>query len=408
MGFNDELAQIYQDYAPRLLGALVSHLHQWDVAEEAMAEAFAKAAEQWVKDGVPEHPKAWLYRVAVHTVYDKQKHRQIQDKYLYEVSAAMLDTDNDSALLAPDQRLHMFFLCAHPSLSVDTQAVLILRYCALLPTEKIARAFLVDQDALSKRLQRAKNKLQESGIDYDLPDTSVWPERLQSVLAALEVLYDQSYADLLGGAEIEALARDAIQLTQCLVGLLPNEPEVKALLSLMLFSESRRPARVDSEGCMIPLDQQDTRLWNMDLIAQAAKQLKHSVTIKQPGPLQIRAAIHAAHAHKKETGMTVWKDIIHLYQSLLQFDNSALVHINLAMAYAQDHQTDQAWKIINALDANELKYLPAYHLAIADLYARDRQLAKAMDVIQHAITMTVGAAEGNYLRRRLEDWKRSS
>jgi RNA polymerase sigma-70 factor, ECF subfamily len=407
MNFNQNFSQLYQDYAPRLLGALVSHLHQLDAAEDAMADAFMKANMHWQKQGWPNNPKAWLYRVALHAAYDRQKQSHVRNTNALDIDNISFDnnSDGDSDLLAPDQRLQMFFLCAHPSLSVDTQALLMLRYCALLSTDVIAKAFLLDADSLSKRLQRAKHKLQNSGIAFEMPDKSLWPERLNAVLAALEVLYDQSYADVAGGTAAESLARDAIQLATSLTQLLANEPEAKALLSIMLFCESRRAARIDANGCMIVLSDQDTDKWSMQHITHAAHYLQQSTAIGTPGPMQIRAAIHAAHARKKTLGYTPWNDIILLYQALQHFDDGALVTINLATAYAHAGNIATAWKLLCELDQSELKFLPAYHLAIADLQWRREQHHDAIASMQHALTITFGQAERCYLQERLQSWQ---
>jgi RNA polymerase sigma-70 factor, ECF subfamily len=405
MNFNQNFSQLYQDYAPRLLGALVSHLHQLDAAEDAMADAFMKANMHWQKQGWPNNPKAWLYRVAVHAAYDRKRQSHVQNTDMLDIDSIVFDMDSDSDLLAPDQRLQIFFLCAHPSLSVDTQALLMLRYCALLPTDVIAKAFLLDADSLSKRLQRAKHKLQNSGIAFEMPDKRLWPERLNAVLAALEVLYDQSYADVAGGTAAESLARDAIQLATSLIQLLPNEPEAKALLSIMLFCESRRAARIDANGCMIALSDQDTNKWSMEHIAHAAHYLQQSTATGKPGAMQIRAAIHAAHARKKNLCYIPWDDIISLYQALQHFDGGALVTINLATAYAQTGNTAIAWKLLCELDQSELKFLPAYHLAIADLQWRREQRHDAIASMQHALTITFGQAERCYLQQRLQNWQ---
>jgi RNA polymerase sigma-70 factor, ECF subfamily len=405
MNFSRQLDQLYRDYAPRLFGALVAHLHHWDVAEDAMAEAFAKATALWPAQGWPDNPQAWLYRVAVHAAYDRQKQLQTQNKYCYALDAVLSDVDNDSQLLAPDQRLTMFFLCAHPSLSLDTQAMLMLRYCALLPTDAVARAFLMDEQTVSKRLQRAKAKLQDAGIEYEVPDNTQWAQRLSPVLAAIEVLYDQSYADISGGVEKESLARDAMQLGQTLMELLPAEPEVMALVSIMWFCESRRHTRLDNDGAMIPLDQQDTAQWNMHYISRGAELLARAVAMQKPGALQIRASIHAAHAQRKQFGSTPWPQIIGLYETLSAIDDSALVQINLAMAYAQSNQNERAQQLLGKLNATELKYLPAYHLAAADIHARRENYADASVLVQHALTFTHGEAERRYLQKQLASWR---
>ena len=407
MTFRERIDQLHRQSAARVLGLLVARFRQFDRAEDALAEAFEQAVRVWPEQGWPNQPEAWLYQVAVRAELDRQKHRAVHQRL-----APILQRDDavehDESIIEPDQRLAMFFLCAHPSLSVDTQALLILRYCALVPTANIAQAFVLDVETTTRRLHRAKTKLELAGVSFAAPDRVDWAYRLPPVLAALEVLFDQSYADLGGGREAESLARDAMQLTLTLIELMPDEPEVLGLASLMCFCESRRPARLDDSGHMVSLDEQDTTRWHTSLIRRGAQYLKRASTFGKPGPYQWRAAIHAAHARRLELGETPWADIVQGYRMLAVLDDSPMVQINLALAEARINQHEQAWLRFQAIDGKPLRHFRPYVLAEAELLWGRGERAIACERLAHAAVLPGGRAETAFINAKLAHWRQST
>jgi len=407
-GFRDRLDRLYRDSAPRLLGLLVARCRDFDRAEEALAESFTAAQTTWPDHGWPDNAEAWLFRTAVHVDLDRRKHGVVHTRLESFVADAMYAEDSESRELPPDQRLAMFFLCAHPSISTDTQALLILRYCALVPTADIAAAFLLDVDTTTRRLHRAKSKLESTGVSFDTPDRADWPTRLPPVLAALEVLYDQSWSDIGGGHDTVALARDALHLVVALIDLMPDEPEVLGLASLLCFCESRRSARLDAQGQWVPLDEQDCALWSMDLIRRGADYLHRATRCRRPGPYQWRAMIHAAHARRRELGYTPWPQIVAAYRSLAALGDDPMVQMNLALAEAHAGDLASGWSRFEAIDPAPLRHFAPFLLAEAELLWLRGEHERACAALRHTLVLPGGQAELAYLRRKLDRWQSRS
>lgn len=404
MDDRSRLDRLYRDCAPRLLGMLVARCQAFDRAEDALADAFAAAHRTWPEQGWPEQPEAWLFRVAVHADRDRRKHAAIAARSADWVAEALVVPGDEAGAIAPDQRLAMFFLCAHPSLGTDTQALLMLRYCALVPTADIARAFLMDADTTTRRLHRAKAKLEQAGVSFDTPDRADWPNRLPPVLAALEVLYDQSWADIGGGREAEALARDALHLAGTLVTLMPDEPEVLGLAALLHFCESRRAARINPEGRMVPLDDQDTSLWSPALIAIGADLLYRASKLRRPGPWQWRAAIHAAHARRKVLGHTPWPEVLQAYRCLESLDDGPMLQINLALAEARAGNLGAARERFARIDRAPLQHHRGFLLAEAELAWMQGDAGRALAALAHAEVLPGGSAETAFIADKRTAW----
>ncbi|AVP99118.1 hypothetical protein C7S18_18940 [Ahniella affigens] len=401
---HDPIATLYEQSAAKLIAQLIARLHHFERAEDALAESFAKAAALWPVDGWPAQPEAWLLRTALNHDLDQIKHQRVTERFANALVEHERAHRNDDAISGKSDRLALFFLCAHPSLSPDTQAMLMLRYCALVPPAGIARAFQLDTDTLTRRLSRAKHKLEHAGVSFQLPDQACWPDRLPVVLAALEVLYDQSYADLAGGKEIEALARDAFQLTHQLLNLIPDAAELWGFAAMLCFAESRRPARLDDDGTMIPLSEQDPKRWNQALIRRGARYLLRAAKMKQPGPYQWRASISAAYARRLELGYTPWRDVLHGYEALAALSDTPMLQINLALAEAATGQLQQAWDRLEQLDKSLVDHNQAYCLARAELLHLRGAFEDAKALLQRAKMQSRGAAERRFIEKKYRAW----
>lgn len=402
---HDPLATLYEQAAPKLIAQLIARLRHFERAEDALAEAFAKASAQWPTQGWPEQPEAWLLRTAINHDLDQIKHRRVTEKFAGALAEHETARQEEEGTKARIDRLALFFLCAHPSLSPDTQAMLMLRYCALVPPAGIARAFLLDADTLTRRLTRAKQKLENAGVSFELPDRRSWPDRLPPILATIEVLYDQSYADLSGGNEVEALARDAFQLTHQLLELIPDSAELWGLAALLCFAESRRPARLDHDGAMIPLSEQDPSRWNHALIRRGARYLLRAAKMKQPGPYQWRASISAAHARRLELGYTPWPDVLKGYEALAAFDATPIVIINWAIAEASAGLLHDAWQKLKTIEPSAIDVSATYHLARAEIQWSRGERSNAIADLITALRHQSGAAERTFLQNKLRVWQ---
>jgi RNA polymerase sigma-70 factor, ECF subfamily len=382
----------YRANYPRLLAVLARKLSDLALAEDAMSHACLALSEGKL---IPDDPSAWVFRVALNFALDQRRKSKpnIRDE-------AIADHAQDSA--DEDERLALIFLCAHPSLSPDSQAMLMLRYALGLEITDIARWFNADEDSVRRRLHRARDKIQATRPSFELPPISTWPERLPPVLSTLEVLYDQSYSNVGGGPHVDAFAREAEQLSLQLVDQLPHQPEVLGLTAMISFAQARTPARLDAQASLVPLDQQDTRLWDAQriavgtqLLSRAAKLLQQSKQLA--GAFVLRAMISAQHCVRKTTGQTPWKAIVQLYSALLVIEPSLQAQINFALAYAHTHGPEKALKCLIAF--NDQKHL-ALFLARAHLHSQLEQFAQALSNLDAALDMPMGAAERKFVERQ--------
>jgi RNA polymerase sigma-70 factor, ECF subfamily len=405
LSYQTRLSASYQKVAPAVFAALLAKFRDFASAEDALADAALAATEQWRKEW-PADPAAWLYQVAVRRCLDRIKHGHVVRAHLdleqQRADSNALEIYAVTPEIDAQQRLALFFLCAHPSLSPDTQALMMLRYCAQLPSAVIAKAFLSDPESLTKRLNRARSKLEQSGASFALPSPDQLNERLPAVLTALEVLYDQSYADIAGGREVEALARDAMQLSQVLLRLLPTQPDVYALAAIFCFCESRRPARVDRDGVMVPLDQQDVRLWDRRFIAEGSALLQQAMHGVGVSSWAIRAMIHALHAKRQVAEAPAWLEISQLYQALVKIDDSALGQINYAIALARTAELSHAQQVFSAIDSRMCQWLVAYQLAKAELHELVGEFDSAASHFRLALQLDLGRAERAFVEQRLQ------
>jgi RNA polymerase sigma-70 factor, ECF subfamily len=389
-----DLAQLWKAHSPRLLAALTQRLRHLQSAEDALAHAFERALawREW-----PEDPPAWLYRCALNAAIDQMRRGELLVSDEAATAGAIDDAEAPS-----DQRLAMLFLCAHPSLSQDAQIAMILRFGLGLQVGDIARWCYENVDTVQRRLHRAKSKLQLAKARFDLPAVSLWSERLPPVLSALEIIYDQSYTNVGGGFEMDGFAREAEQLVLHLSAQLPNA-EVLGLAALIVLAESRRGARLDADGVMIPLDQQDPKRWDSVRIAVAAKLLRRAGAIRTVGPYQIRAMISAQHARRMVLGNTPWPEIAELYRALQQFDDSPQAKINHVLALAGQHGPAVGGQHLRALRVESpslAKQLP-FLLAEFALARANQEFELAHEALAQALQdPSLGKAERAYLQQQ--------
>ena len=398
MGAEAILGDTVREAGDRIRAALAIRFRDLDMAEEAFAFACLRAAETWSRDGPPRDPAAWLYAVGRRRAFDMGRRAKVRN-------AAVLDApepapDPETILMAafepiPDERLRLIFVCCHPALAPEARIALTLRTLCGLSVERIARAWLTTEAAMLQRLTRAKRKIRDARIRFEIPEPEAWPERLDAVLATLEIAYAQAYEDAALASDAADLAGETLRLSGLLAELLPLEPEVLGLAALIRFTESRRPARLDDAGAMIPLSEQDTNLWDRRLIGEAAE-------LGRSGPYQLMAAIHATHAARMETGRTAWGDVTALYDVLLRVRPSPVAEVNRAVAVGESQTPDAGLVALAAVDDQSrlAAWLP-YQAARAGLCAQAGRSAEAAEALRAALALGPAPAERLFLERRL-------
>ncbi len=406
--------QIFREESGRVLGALINTLGDFDLAEDAFQETLITALEHWPVDGIPQNPAAWVTTVARRKAIDRLRRAKVgarkQALLIELLRTEQADEEPDvDAHAIPDERLKLIFTCCHPALALEAQLALTLRTLGGLTTEEIAHAFLVPVPTMAQRLTRAKNKIREARIPYQVPPVPMIPERLEAVLKALYLIFNEGYAATHGEDLIRhTLCAEAIRLTRVLIDLLAHEPdlcedaEALGLLALMLLHDSRRAARVDAQGDMILLDEQDRSLWNRRQIDEGLAQLDRALGIRQPGPYQIQAAISALHAQAAQPADTDWPQIAALYTSLARLTPSPVIELNRAVALGMAHGPLYGIMLLDQLKLeDELGEYHLFHAARADLLRRAGWLPAARAAYMHALTLCQNRAERVFLSRRL-------
>jgi RNA polymerase sigma-70 factor (ECF subfamily) len=376
------------------------------VAEECTQDAFEQALRSWARDGVPERPGAWLTTVARNRALDRLRRGAVEATKLELIGADPAVDADDEPLEEdeiPDDRLRLIFTCCHPALAFDVRVALTLRSLAGLTTSEIARAFLVPEQTMAKRLVRAKQKIRNAGIPYRVPPPDLLPSRTAGVLAVLYLLFNEGYAASAGADLVrQNLCDDAIRLARALVQLMPEEPEAAGLLALLLFQSSRRHARLDGSGDLVTLDQQDRSLWDREAISEAQALLDAALSDGRVGPYQLQAAIAGCHAAAADAGETDWRSIVGLYEELAAVLRSHVVELNLAVAVAMADGPAAGLARVEALQpALEGYYL--LHATRADLLRRLGRRGEAAASYRDALSLVGTDAERRFLARRLAE-----
>ena len=395
---------IYRRDSRRVFATLIRLLGDFDLAEEALHDAFKAAIEQWPRDGVPANPSAWLVSAgrfkAIDGIRRRARFSPLDDEHAESVADDAPGWDEREEL--EDDRLRLIFTCCHPSLAPDAQVALTLREVCGLTTEEIASAFLTPAPTLAQRIVRAKGKIRDARIPYEVPGRNELPARLDSVLRVLYLVFNEGYSASSGAALTRHdVSGEAIRLGRLLVELLP-EPEAMGLLALMLLQESRRAARSGPDGSLIVLDEQDRSLWNHELIAEGLQQVQRALESRRAGPYTIQAAIAAVHAEAASSGATDWAQIVGLYDALARIEPSPVVALNRAVAVAMRDGAQAGLALVDALlEQGELKSYHLAHAARADLCRRLERWADARAAYESALALARQEPERRFLQRRL-------
>ncbi|MGE3315921.1 MAG: RNA polymerase sigma factor [Planctomycetaceae bacterium] len=405
---HEAIEAVYRTEARRVFATLVRLLGDFDLAEEAMHDAFASAVEQWPIEGVPENPRAWLVSAGRFKAIDVIRRRAKFDASLSQL-ADRLDSDSRTKSVEDhegleDDRLRLIFTCCHPALAPEAQVALTLREVCGLTTEEIARAFLTSPATLAQRIVRAKSKIRDARIPYAIPPRSELPERLDSVLHVVYLVFNEGYAASSGESLTRAdLSGEAIRLGRLLQELLP-EPEVMGLLALMLLQESRRLARATETGSIVLLEDQDRSLWNAQQISDGRALVEKAFTTDGVGPYAIQAAIAAVHAEAAAAAETNWRQIVGLYDLLVQAVPSPVVELNRAVAVAMRDGPQAGLNLIDEILARgELAEYHLAHAARADLCRRLGQATEARTSYRRALELVRQEPERHFLERRLAE-----
>lgn len=407
----EQIETVYRSDSGRILATLIRLLGDFDLAEDALHDAFTTALERWPKEGIPANPRAWLISTGRFRAIDILRRRVRFDASQGAISEQLYSETNDPAPADDeslgDDRLRLMFTCCHPALAPEARIGLTLREVCGLTTEEIARAFLIAPSTLAQRIVRGKAKIRDAGIPYQVPSAAELAERLDTVLQVIYLVFNEGYSASSGGSLTRAeLSGEAIRLGRLLLGLLP-EPEVMGLLGLMLLQESRRKARTSPNGELVLLDNQDRSLWNREQITEGLALIERAITSGRVGSYTLQAAIAAEHARAPEPAATDWGRIAGLYDVLCRLEPSPVVELNRAVAVAMRDGPQAGLEVIDEILARG--DLDGYHLAHsarADLCRRLGRIEEARGSYQRALALTQQEPERKFLQGRLEEMER--
>jgi RNA polymerase sigma-70 factor (ECF subfamily) len=385
----------------RLLALVAARTRDIAAAEDALADAFRIAVETWTSRGVPERPEAWLLTAARNNLRHVWRHQKVRAAaedtitMLYEEVSATPPSD------FPEERLKLLFACAHPAIDESIRTPLILQAVLGLDAARVASAFLVAPAAMSQRLVRAKSKIRDAGIAFEVPERGELPARLDAVLSAVYAAYGTGWDDVVGaGGRNRELSEEAIALSRMIVEMLPEEPEARGLLALMLYCETRRSARRTIEGAFVPLAEQDTGLWSRTMLAEAENELARAASKGSAGRFQLEAAIQSLHAQRRVTGMRLSGALVHLYDRLTEHAPTIGVRVARAAAYGEDGDPESGLRQLDDLNEASIAQYQPFWVTRASLLARLGSSESAKDAYDRAIGLTEEEAVRRFLRDR--------
>ena len=399
-----DLGRAISEARPRVVAALAVRLRDLDLAEEAFAAASAAAVPAW-RAQWPRDPAAWLWRTAWRRALDAKRRAAVRRRHAPD-QPAPTPTPEDDVIAAddpiPDERLRLIFVCCHPAVAADARAALTLKVVCGLSTQRLARAFLMSEPAMLQRITRAKRKIRDAGVPFEVPGREMWPERLEAVLATLEIAYAQAYEDAALVADGASFAEEVLRLSRLLAELIPREGEALGLAALVRFAEARRPARLDQTGAMVPPVEQEVALWQGSLIGEGARLLDAAADLGATGPRQLLAAIHGLHLSRRDTGVTPWAAIVGLYDALALFRPDAVTAVNRAVAVGEAQGPAAGLAALDAVPGvgRLTNWLP-YQAARAGLCDRAGLTGDAAAAYRATLALGPAPAERLYLERRL-------
>jgi RNA polymerase sigma-70 factor (ECF subfamily) len=386
----------------RLVAYLSSHTRDVASAEDALSNALVAALTTWPRDGVPQNPEAWLMTAARHSIIDHVRHQQIA--VASEPTLLLLREQPKEAILSPefpDERLKLLFVCAHPAIDPAMHTPLMLQTVLGLDAARIAGAFLVSPKTMGQRLVRAKTKIRDSGIQFEVPQEADLPERLDAVLEAIYAAFGIGWDDMAGvDQRVRDLAEEAIWLARVLLHLMPADAEVHGLLALMLHCEARRAARRGPDGRFIPLSEQDTRQWSLPLIEEAEGHLVEAFKYKRPGRFQLEAAIQSAHAGRARSGKTEWQAIVRFYEQLIRISPTLGTRTGYAVAIAEANGPEAGLAILDSIDAVAISQYQPYWAVRAHLLQRLGKTSEAAGAFDQALGLTEDPAVREFLLQK--------
>jgi RNA polymerase sigma-70 factor (ECF subfamily) len=411
----EKIERVFREEYGRMISSLIRVSGSFDLAEESLQEAFVSALATWERDGIPGNPAAWLTTVARRKLLDLLRREKIksdkQSELEFETSRLQPDDQrwqpglDEESEEYPDERLRLIFTCCHPALSREAQVALTLRTLGGLSTTEIARAFLLPEATLAQRMVRAKQKIRNAGIPYEVPAREILSARLSSVQAVVYLIFNEGYSATAGKNLIrEDLCSEAIRLGRLLCQLIPNEPENLGLLALMLLQDSRRGARIDRDGGFVPLDEQDRSLWDRKAIDEGLELIAGALRMRSVGPYQLQAAIAAVHAEAAAAADTDWRQIVALYNELLRISPSPIVQLNKAAAVAMSEGAEKGLTLIDeAGSRGDLDEYYLFHASRADVLRRLSRSVEAGAAYRRALELVPNQVEQDYIRRRLRE-----